>query len=86
MLDNNQNIHKKIYEFSMRYCVALWVLIATCLINQSIFAVTFDSTPPTARFEVTELYNHRLYVVDQEHKSLQFKNEDLIMQQILLQQ
>ena len=37
----------------MRYCVALWVLIATCLINQSIFAVTFDSTPPTARFEVT---------------------------------
>jgi hypothetical protein len=53
MLDNNQNIHKKIYEFSMRYCVALWVLIATCLINQSIFAVTFDSTPPTARFEVT---------------------------------
>ncbi|MEK5742394.1 hypothetical protein VXE41_05265 [Acinetobacter variabilis] len=53
MLDNNQNIHKKIYEFSMRYCVALWVLIATCLINQSIFAVTFDSTPATARFEVT---------------------------------
>ena len=37
----------------MRYCVALWVLIATCLINQSIFAVTFDSTPATARFEVT---------------------------------
>ncbi|SDY55096.1 beta strand repeat-containing protein [Acinetobacter kyonggiensis] len=53
MLGSNQNIQKKIYEFSVRYCFALWIIIATFFISQSIFAVTFDSTAATARFEVT---------------------------------